>query len=274
MKKFLACASFALAVTINATTIEEAKDLFEKRGENPVNAELAANIFKTLSATAVSQKEKALLKTKEAQAFYYYGGFQPNDNRKKEIYNKGVEAAKEAFTILDSNKEASKTEKAEAHYFFAINLGKWAEANGVLASLSRWPELKEQLDIIDSLDNSVEDFGSLRTRARALHKLPFGDKSEAEKILETAATNTMNETFGIGNNTTANLYYLDILAKNRKTEKFCEVYSGMEELSKASDEELMEFNPAKLPETKNDIKNFKDNKGFEEDVKKFADRNC
>jgi hypothetical protein len=48
----------------------------------------------------------------------------------------------------------------------------------------------------------------------------------------------------------------------------------MEELSKASDEELKDFNPNKVPETKNDIKNFKENKGFEEDVKKFADRNC
>ncbi len=269
MKKYLACLSLAVSLSINAATIEEAKDLFEKRGENAANAEQAANLFNSLSKTASSPKEKALLKTKEAQALYYFGGFQP-----KEIYNKGVEAAKDAFTILDANKDASKTERAEAHYFYAINLGKWAEANGVLASLSRWPELKDQLDIIDSLDKSVEDYGSLRTRARALHKLPFGDKSEAEKILETAANDTMNETFGIGNNTTANLYYLDILAKNRKSEKFCEVFSAMEELSKANDEELKEFNPAKLPETKNDLKNFKDNKGFEEDIKKFADRNC
>lgn len=274
MKKYLASLSMFMILTTNAATIEEAKDLFEKRGENASNAELAANLFNSLAKSASSPKEKAILKTKEAQALYYFGGFQPNDSKKKEVYNKGVEAAKDAFSILDTNKDATKTEKAEAHYFFAINLGKWAEANGVLASLSRWPELKEQLDIIDSLDKSVEDYGSLRTRARALHKLPFGDKSEAEKILETAATNTMNETFGIGNNTTANLYYLDILAKNRKTEKFCEVFAGMEELSKASDEELKEFNPHKLPETKNDIKNFIDNKGFEEDVKKFADRNC
>lgn len=274
MKKYLACVSIALAVTVNATTIEEARDLFNKRGENAANAELSANLYNSLSKNATSNKEKAILKTKESQALYYFGGFQSSDNKKKEVYNKGVEAAKEAFTILGANKEATKTERAEAHYFYAINLGKWAEANGVLASLSRWPELKEQLDIIDSLDKSVEEYGSLRTRARVLHKLPFGDKADAEKLLEQAASLTMNETFGIGNNTTANLYYLDILAKNRKAEKFCEVYAGMEELSKASDEELKEFNPEKLPETKNDIKNFKENKGFEEDVKKFADRNC
>ncbi len=274
MKKHLASFAFVMAFAANAATVEEAKNLFENRGVNPANAEAAANIFNTLSTSTSDQKEKAIYKVKEAQAIYYFGGFQANDNKKKEVYNRGVEAAKAAFTILDSNKDASKSEKAEAHYFYAINLGKWAEANGVLSSLSRWPELKEQLDIIDSLDNSVEDFGALRTRARALHKLPFGDKADAEKLLEDAFNKTLNDNFGIGSNTTANLYYLDILAKNRKSEKFCEVFSGMEELSKASDEELKAFNPNKLPETKNDIKNFKENKGFEEDVKKFADRNC
>ncbi len=272
MGKLLLC--FVLSANVFAATVEEAKGLFENRGQNADNAEIAANMFKDLATKAASAVEKGILKTKEAQATYYVGGLQTSDAKKKEVYGRGMEAAKEAFTTLDASAEASKTDKATAHYFYAINLGKWAEANGVLASLGRWPELKEQLDIIDSLDKSVDDYGSLRTRARALHKLPFGDKGESEKLLAEASLKTYNEAFGLGNNTTANNYYLDILAKNRNSQKFCELYNATNALLELSDEELKELNPAKLPESKGDLKNFKENKGFEEDVKKFADRNC
>ncbi len=271
-KSLLLCFAL-LSTTLSAATIEEAGDLFLKRAENAKNAELAATMFKELAASASSPVAKALLKTREAQAIYYVGSIKTTDAEKKDAHKRGMEASLEASALIDPT-TASKTEKALAHYFYVINLGKWAEANGVLSSLGKWGEMKDQLDTIDSLDSSVDDYGPLRTRARALHKLPFGDKNESEKLLALAVEKTFSEKFNQSTNTTNSVYYLDILAKNRNTDKFCELFNSLNDLSAASDEELLELNPNKLPETKSDLKKFKENKGFEEDVKKFADRNC
>lgn len=271
MGKFLLCLMFSSNVF--AASVQEASDLYNKRGEDPKNSEKAALMYRELAANESAPISKAIFKIKESQALFYLGTIQTTDSQKKEVHTKGMDAGKEAMDLIDTT-NASNSDKATAHYFYAINLGKWGEANGVLSSLGKWPELRRQLDIIDSLDNSVEDYGALRTRARAYHKLPGSDKAQAEKLLAEAYTKTLNEQFGLSRSTITDLFYLDILAKNRNVEAFCPLFAALTDLSTRTDAELLEFNSARLPETKSDLKNFVENKSFEENIAKFAERNC
>ncbi|MBT6326928.1 MAG: hypothetical protein HOJ35_13250 [Bdellovibrionales bacterium] len=263
---------------------DEASDLFAKRGlsRDGKAALEAADLVKTLAAASTSKEEKAGYKSREAEYIYFYGTRLTSKDAKKKFHIRGYEAALASIKLLAKDSEgkvptapSNKVPLAKAHYFYAINLGKWAEANGVLSSLSRWPELKGHLNIIDSLDKSVEEYGSARVRARALQKLPFGSNSDARKLLKEAFNKTLSDMIELSRNATTVSYYLDILAATGDDDDtFCEVYEMFLELSDFSDEELLEYNGQKLPETKKEIENFLKGKGFEEDVKKYFDRNC
>ncbi len=272
----LVCLSFSAVA-------DEALQMWERRGEDKEMARQAADAMKVAAENEADAVKKAVLKTRESEYVYFVGGRVPSKDERKEVHTRGFEAAKAAIKLLSTDSEGKKpvsadvkSELARAHYFYAINLGKWGEANGVLASLNRWPELRDHLDIIDSLAPSVEDYGSYRTRARALHKLPFGDKDDAEKILREATEKTLADGFDVSKNSTTAVYYLDILAKNKKSnDTFCSLYNTLKELSEYSDEELAEYyNDKKVPETKTDLKNFLENKEFEEDVAKYYRTTC
>jgi hypothetical protein len=272
-----------LSTSAYSASLEEAQALFNQRGNSKAevqNAQKAADMVAGLDTSSRSDSEKALLNMKFAEFTYFVGTRTSGKNKKKAIHEKGYTAAKKAINLLSADKGKSPklaentSLLAEAHYFYAINLGKWGEANGVLSSLSKWPELERHLDMIDGLDKTVQDYGSNRTRSRALHKLPFGSKDDAEALLQEAFENTFNEDFGLSRNSTTVFYYLDILVKNNKAEKFCEVADAFYELSDLDDEELLEYNADKLPETLFDLNNFVEGKEFEEKVDKYYDRNC
>ena len=276
----LVCLSFSAVA-------DEALQMWQQRGTDKELARQAADVMRDAAANETNAVAKALLKTREAEYIYFVGGRVSSKDEKKAVHTRGFEAAQAAVKLLSTDSDGKKpvsaevtTELARAHYFFAINLGKWGEANGVLSSLNRWPELRDRLDIIDALEkgnvNKVEDFGSYRTRARALHKLPFGDKDEAEKLLKEASEATLADGFDVSRNSTTAVYYLDIMAKNKKSkETFCNLYNNLRELSEYSDEELSEYyNSNKVPETKTDLKNFLEGKDFEENVEKFYRSNC
>jgi len=282
MKKCLGLL-FVVALSFSSFANEQTDSLFAQRGQGTEFAQQAADLARDLARNEVNPVEKALLKTSEAEAIYFVGQRVSSKDAKKELHTRGFEAAREAIALLAKSKNGKeaksdelKTPLARAHYFFAINLGKWGEANGVLSSLSRWPELRDHLDMIDGLDKTVEDYGSSRTRGRAYHKLPFASKDDAEKVLAEAFENTLADGIELSKNSTTVFYYLDILVKTgNNPSKFCEVYKLYTELSTFSDDELAElYNAKKVPETKTDLKNFLENKEFEENVAKYNRNNC
>ncbi|OFZ17209.1 MAG: hypothetical protein A2X86_01800 [Bdellovibrionales bacterium GWA2_49_15] len=275
MKKQLLSLALGAVLAYGAYANEEAAQLWTKRGESKENALKAANIVRDLGASEQNTALKADLKTREAEYIYYVGVREGSKDAKKKAHERGQDAAQVAVNLMANAKTPDgKIALARANYFFAINLGKWGEANGVLSSLGRWGELRDRLDVIDSLDKTVEDYGSLRTRARAFHKLPFGDKKEAEALLAEASENTLADGFKISRNSTTVFFYLDILAKNSNAKKFCEVYKEFKGLAEVSDEELAEYNAVRVPETKTDLENFIANRDFESDVKKYAVEKC
>jgi len=261
---------------------EATSALFAQRGENVQYALEAADLASKLFNETTDQVAKGVLKTNEAEYIYFVGGESTSKEEKKKFHSRGMEAGKMAVALLSLDgagvqptSSDLKKELATAHYFYAINLGKWAEANGVMASLNRWPELKEHLDLIDSLDGSVQSYGASRTRARALHKLPFGNKKEALGIIKKAYEGSKSEMIDLSVHTVNVVYYLDLLVKTKEdATTFCQVYDSMTELSSFSDDELAEYNPDRVPESKIDIKNFLEKKEFEENIEEYYNNNC
>ncbi|GAB4406937.1 MAG: hypothetical protein OHK0056_06500 [Bacteriovoracaceae bacterium] len=271
------------SLTANVAVANDQTDaLFAKRGESTANAQKAADLARDLAKTETDQTAKGKLKYKEAEYIYFVGVRANSKEEKKALHERGFEAAKVAISLLAKDAEGKvptspdlTSALATAHYFFAINLGKWGEANGVLSSLSRWPELKDHLDIIDQLDTTVQDYGSSRTRARALHKLPFGNKDEALSIISNAFDKTMSDSFDLSKNSTTVLYYLDLLVKTKKdVEKFCKTYDAFSELTEFSADELRDYNEDRVPETLSDLAAFQSGDEFEEKVEKYYKNNC
>ncbi len=282
MKKQLLSLALGAVLAFGAYANEEAAQLWTKRGETTANALTAANMVRDLAATEQNAVVKADLKTREAEYIYFVGVREGSNESKMKAHVRGQDAAQAAVKLLakdNSGKQPTSAEVAvnlaRAHYFFAINLGKWGEANGVLASLGRWPELRDRLDIIDSLDATVEDFGATRTRARALHKLPGfvgGDKDKSEQLLAEISEKTLADGYAISRNSTTVFFYLDILAENKNTSAFCAVFAEFTKLSEASDADLAAYNAVRVPESMTDLDNFVNFRDFESKVEKFAKR--
>ncbi len=285
MKAIIALASAVLTLNSFSNTFEEAQALYTKRGEDFSNAKRAADIYQKLSHQAEQDFQKANLKTKQAQALYFYAGRLSSDKEKEIFHKQAFQVADEAIQALTGGDQfsdtprnsAHKTELAQAHYFSAINMGRWAEARGVLASLGQWSNMKKHLEAVIKNDETVEDYGAHRTLGRAYMKLPFthgGSNKKSEKYLRKAYDKTLNEDFETSANTTTTSYYLDILAARDKADTFCEVYDTFYSLHEASGEELKELNPRLVPETKLDLEKFESGKDYEEDIHDYAETNC
>lgn len=280
MKKIILIALFTLSFQALSATKLEANELYDQRGEDRNFAKQAADMFNQLATQESDKLTKAQMKVSESRALYFYGRTAATKNEKKDIYVMGYSAATEAINLLTGTN--FNTDLAYAHYYYAANLGKWGEANGALASLGKWPELKAQLDIIDSLGEeakAIESYGSMRTRGRALHKLPFGNKKEALKYLKFSFDNSIADDFDMSASTTTTLYYLDILVKtNADEDTFCDVYEMMLDLADLDDEDLKEeltdLNPDLVPEAMIEVRQFTSGEIFEEDVHGYASNKC
>ena len=68
----------------------------------------------------------------------------PTTDEKIAAYDRGREIGKRAVELAPTN--------ADAHLWYAINTGRWGQTKGVLRSLFLLPTLREELDIIFSLN--------------------------------------------------------------------------------------------------------------------------
>lgn len=263
-----------LSLSVAGQSRGDAEALYAKRGEteNGSFAKSAADMYGQLAASESDSLVKGNLLWKQSEALYYFGNQAASKEEKKTIFDQGTEIAKSATELIQNNGGTS-IELASARYFHAVHVGKWAEANGILASLFRWPEINRVLQSIEAVHPEVQDWGANRTRARVYHKKPGESKRRAQELLAEAFDNTLNEDFGLSRNSTTVLYYMDILAKRNKADPFCEIYENFESLFELSDEELEEYSPGKVPETKVDLKLFEEGT-TEEDLHDFYDSEC
>lgn len=288
MKKMFTVVFSLLALGCFAASREEAQALYANRGENPDNAKLAADIYLALFNQSESEFEKSEFKRLESEASYYYGLKQGTRDGKLAQYERGYEAAAQAFSYLESAKGVPKLPEwsaalSDAYYLYSANMGKFGEAKGVLSSLTRWRlELRPHLHYILNLGEAAKSnrsYGALRILGRAYIKVPFESSSEGLAFLKEAYDKTV-ETFEIAGEemTTSRhvnnlVFYIEGLRKlGEDNATFCKLYEKAEYLYDISEEEelLKEYNPDLVPETKTELKNFFD----EEDNSEYYDEVC
>lgn len=117
----------------------------------------------------------------------YYGGFfaLPKDSPsedKMNIFQVGTETGDRARKL-----EAS---KVEGHYWYAVTLGGWGIAKGILKALSSAGPMRDALTEAIKIDPKYHFAGPYRIRGRLFHKLPgvisFGDNQKAADDLKKA----------------------------------------------------------------------------------------
>ena len=127
----------------------------------------------------------------------------------------------------------------------------------------------ENLDLVNKLDEEVENYGALRTAGRVRFKVPAAlarlrglSNFSTEDALDDLFTAYDNSIITIDEldietaaNTTTTVYLLDVLADLGERGDFCEIFSGMKELSKVDSNVITKYFPTKAPEANSDIKN-------------------
>jgi|GEM_PF-2735640 len=261
---FVAALSFGAIVlnTVSAQSVDEATTLFGARLADKENALKAADMYKTLSDASEDNVVKGNLKVKESQALYYYSGRLTDSDTRKALYIRGYQAADAAKDLLKTG--GSDADVALSYYFYAINLAKWGQVNGIASSIGRLREVVGNLEKVVELDKSVEEFGAARTLGRLKHKVPSilaigldnWGKDNALKEYTNAFNSTRTVVPGttllVSKNSTTTVYLLDLLAALKKDADFCRYYRGAITLAKAGDEVLAQVNPDKVAEQRND----------------------
>ncbi len=198
-----------------------------------VSATNAALDYDKAAQAAATPLLKAQYLIKESASYYFVGDATSDTAGKITAFLKGEGIADQAAKILGNNidvpsvqtpalnalKASLKPEElgllGDALYYRAINLGQWGQANGVISSLSKWGELRHNLEIIDTLGlTAIHDYGSSRVLGRAYTKLPSlagGDYKKALKLLSNAVSKTLVPGQIYSRDGYNNIYYADVL---------------------------------------------------------------
>ena len=106
-----------------------------------------------------------------SRVYFQWGDVRAKDDGEKlAAYDRGRELGKRAVELAPKN--------PEAHFWFAVNTGRWGTTKGVLRSLFLLPTLREEVDIILSL--APDDPGALGLAGNIELALPWGDLDKAE----------------------------------------------------------------------------------------------
>lgn len=169
--------------------VADAKAAYDARSTADLTSakDAAAHLEKALTLTTDADL-KFSIQVLKARVHYFLGTFAEGSAAKLDYYQKGMDAAT-AAQKLDSS-------LAEGFYFYAINLGGWAQTKGIMESLGRAPELKKATENAMKLDTadgkpgeSLDGYGPHRVLGRMYFKLPpfaGGNRDAAVKELDLA----------------------------------------------------------------------------------------
>ncbi len=150
---------------------------------------------------------------KYARAAYFYGdNFVSDSGLRKEVLTEGKRVAEIATNLG--------YDKPEGHYYLAVCIGLWAEANGVLNSLFAAPDILKEATKSVEIDPAYQNAGSLMLRARVYQRAPGGisvgdvkkSRVDYEKCLEIAP-----------NNRVAHRFYAELLLDTGQKDKAREI---------------------------------------------------
>ena len=229
--------SAAIALTLvstahaDANKANQAQDFFNKRDYNAAginNAREAARLYAEAAAGTADKTLKIKYLTAQSESLYFVGAATEDSATKIDVHTKGIAAGDQAIKLIglvtnamDKVTDAQvapfkgSKELAEALYQRGANLGAWGQANGVVQSLSKWPDLKrsmELMEVIGMVDH--RDFGGYRVIGRGLFKIPSlmgGDIPKSVRLLSTAFTKTKPANQTVSRSGFNNLYYAEVL---------------------------------------------------------------
>jgi hypothetical protein len=222
---------------------EEAKAFFAEREDLSKN-EQAITALKEAEAQAQDADLKYDILTLASRAQYWKGMNTKGDEAKKVIFDEGKAQAKAAQGVNQ--------DYAEAYYFYAINLGRWAEANGVIASLMHKGDLIRNAEVAieketrdGEMGETVDGYGPARTLGRMYFKLPGwagGSLERSINHLETAFANAKDLALNV-------VYYAEALNSGNQDQKKL-ARQILDDLLK---EDPNTYNPNRTPETKQEF---------------------
>lgn len=229
---------------------DDAKAKYASRSETTIAPiDEALDILAKAEGTAKTDELNYDILILEARAFYFKGVHSGDDNKTKMLlFNSGQAKADAA--------EAITQDYSEAPYYAGINLGRWAEANGIIASLTKVSALKAYMNNAISTDRKTRDgkpaatidgYGPNRVFGRMYQKLPFfagGSRSKAIDYYTKAVAGAPN----LALNT---VYLADILIHGGSNADKAEATKKLNQLK--VDAQNPAYNPDRILETNEEL---------------------
>lgn len=158
--------------------VETARAWLRQYHEDPARIDRARDLLEQVVAGEGAIDAVAF--TALARAWYLVGEHRAGTPEARlTAYERGREAGRRAVALAPDD--------AEAHLWYAVNLGSWAQAKGLLRSLLTVRELRAEVDTVLRLDpHSIEAHIMSGSLYRELPRLLGGDRDRAERHFLTA----------------------------------------------------------------------------------------
>lgn len=170
--------NFAPADAQTATPAETARAMLRQYQEDPARIDRARDLLEAHVAKGGAADVPTLLAL--ARAWFLFGEQRAKTEADKiAAYAKARDYAKRATELAPDN--------AAAHLWYAITLGTWSQAKGLLSSALALRNLRKEVDIVLRLDpDNIEAHIMAGSIARELPVLLGGNPKEAEEHFKTA----------------------------------------------------------------------------------------
>jgi len=167
----------APALAQTATPAESARAMLRQYQEDPARIDRARDLLEAHVAGGAADLPTLLAL---ARAWFLFGEERAKtEDDKVAAYERARDYAKRATELAPND--------SEAHIWYAITLGSWSQAKGLLRSALALRDLRKQVDIVLRLDpNNIAAHVMAGSIARELPLVLGGDSKEAEEHFRTA----------------------------------------------------------------------------------------
>lgn len=174
----LLLAGLGPALAQTATPAETARAMLRQYQDDPARIDRARDLLESHVARGGAADLPTLLAL--ARAWFLFGEERAKtEDDKVAAYARARDYAKRATELAPKD--------ADAHLWYAITLGSWSQAKGLLGSALALRDLRREVDTVLRLDpNNIEAHIMAGSIARELPKVLGGDSKEAEEHFKTA----------------------------------------------------------------------------------------
>jgi len=156
------------APALGQSPIEEARTLIANYHKDVTWLDRARDLMEKHLTTDSRVDGMILL----SRIYFAWGDVRAKDDEEKlAAYDRGRQLGKRAVELAPKN--------PEAHFWYAVNTGRWGTTKGVFRSLFLLPTLREEIDILLTL--APDHAGALGLAGNVELALPWGDLDKAEE---------------------------------------------------------------------------------------------